>query len=219
MWGHWMGKRIAAIILAAGRSSRLGRPKQLVPFQGRTLLRHATLTAMYSPVESVTVVLGAFYPLLQKEIAFFDIKIVNNRAWMRGPGSSLKAGLTYVIANETTPFDGFMFLTCDQPLVNEALLDLMCERFQRRNQIVASSYGGTIGLPAIFGRDHLHALLGLADGMGAGNLLHQMKPNLNLEQVPFKGGDFDVDTSQDLVRLKKFLTTSSPKPTPWRGEW
>ena len=196
-----MSLDVAAIILAAGRSSRLGRPKQLVPFNGRTLLRHAVQSAIYSPVESVTVVLGAFYPTLAREVRCLDARIVKNGEWSEGMGSSLKSGLRHVLAHEKKAYDGFLFLTCDQPLVDESMLsDLYCE-FSSREDIVAASYNATVGVPAIVGRAHLENLLNLKDDAGARALLKSN--DVSVKKVPCRGGEFDIDTASDLVRLKK----------------
>jgi len=126
-------KRVVAILLAAGKSSRLRRPKQLVPFRGMSLLRHAAMSALYSQCYKVVVVIGAFHMRVRKEVKHLDVACVRNSLWHRGIGASIKTGIEYFLKKEPK-LDAFLFLLCDQPFVSEDHLSscINCKKICRR---------------------------------------------------------------------------------------
>jgi molybdenum cofactor cytidylyltransferase len=122
---------VAAIVLAAGASTRLGegRSKQLLRYQGRTLLRHSVEQALASACRPVIVVLGAEVERCQRELAGLDVHVTINPAWAEGMGSSIRAGMTALMT--AAPDARAVVITlCDQPLVGAAFLDRLVERYQ-----------------------------------------------------------------------------------------
>src|SRR5215467_7322460 len=107
---------IGIIVLAAGGSSRLGRPKQLLEFEGKSLLRWAVETALNSELGPVVVVLGAGFDLLQKEIADLSAEVIQNANWDDGMSSSIIAGLN-VVTSISPSIPAVIFMLCDQPRV------------------------------------------------------------------------------------------------------
>src|SRR5262249_31770573 len=127
--------RVGAIILAAGESSRLGQPKQLLSFRGTTLLRHAVQTALSSVCRPVAVVLGAHFEMVTDKLNGLPIEIVKNEAWRDGMSSSLRMGLAAV----ESEVDAVILMLCDQPLVSVELLNRLATS---NSSLAAAEYGG-----------------------------------------------------------------------------
>ena len=110
----------AAILLAAGASTRLGHPKQLVRFQNQSLLRRSAALALESGAEPVYVVLGSYAANLQPELEGLAVKVVVNPDWEEGMGSSLRCGIAEM-QRETPGASSVLVLVCDQPLLTIAM--------------------------------------------------------------------------------------------------
>jgi molybdenum cofactor cytidylyltransferase len=185
---------VAAIVLAAGASTRLGagRSKQLLRYQGRTLLRHSVEQALASSCRPVIVVLGAEVERCQRELAGLDVHVTINPAWADGMGSSIRAGMTALTA--AAPGARAVVITlCDQPLVGAAFIDRLVQRYQaaaaesggavqsggtaqsgepaEREPTVAAEYEGRPGVPALFPRSRFAELSRLDGAAGARHLL------------------------------------------------
>ena len=120
---------IAIVILAAGTSSRLGSPKQLLEYNGKNLLRHAVDTALETECASVFVVLGANSELLRKELKDKPVTVLENANWPEGMASSIRCGLEYITGTILRP-DSIIFMVCDQPHVSSSLLLSLIEKKQ-----------------------------------------------------------------------------------------
>ena len=193
---------VSAIVLAAGNSSRLGRPKQLVEFQGKTLIKHALEKALFAKFRSVFVVLGSDANLIKKEIQFLPVNILVNEKWEEGMGTSISEGIQYL---ETVhPYsEGVVLMACDQPfLTSDLLKELMITGQKTNAPAVACRYGESIGVPAFFSAKLFNELKGLKGGKGAKRIL--MKYRSEATFVDFPQGDFDIDTEADIVKLKRF---------------
>jgi molybdenum cofactor cytidylyltransferase len=188
-----------AIILAAGRSSRMGSPKQLLLYKGKTLLEHSIDEAKTSDVTSVLVVLGSEAGHMMTEANIWDAEIVDNENWASGMASSIIAGIK-VVVSERPDADAVILMVCDQPYVDSALLNQIIAKQQESDQpIVACEYEGALGVPALFHKFLFSQLLGLEGDAGAKKLINQ---NLNLvATVPFPSGHIDVDTPEAYEKL------------------
>ncbi|RSK44963.1 nucleotidyltransferase family protein [Hymenobacter rigui] len=191
----------AIILLAAGSSSRLGEPKQLVPFRGQTLLRRAAETAVAAAAGApVVVVTGALHQQLLPELAGLPVHSVRCAQWERGMGASLKTGLQQLGQLISSPTD-VIILLCDQPFVTpELLLQLETTHQQTDQPIVACTYADTRGVPVFFAAAMMPALLALPDGSGAGYLLKQHAAQVM--EVSFPAGVLDVDTPEQVAALR-----------------
>ena len=188
---------VALLLLAAGASSRMGRPKQLLPYRGRTLLRHAAETAVASGCAPLVLVTGALHDELVAEVADLPIRAVRNEHWETGMASSLQAGLTAVAGTNPT---AVLVLLTDQPLVTPALLQqLVALQQQTQAPAVAAAYAGTLGVPAIFSRALFHDLQQLQGAQGATRLLAMLGPAVG--RVDFPAGLLDVDTPEQYAAL------------------
>ena len=191
----------AVIILAAGTSSRLGHPKQLLPFQDQSLLKHAIKAALDSGVEPVVVVIRSNEKEIHSHIEDEPISIVLNEDYMQGIASSIKAGLGYILEAHKE-CDSVILMVCDQPHVNPALLKNLVTTKQETNKpIVACSYKNTIGVPALFDKKFFPELLSLNGEEGGKKvLLHHEN---EVAAIAFPKGEIDIDTPADYDALKK----------------
>jgi len=190
------------LLLAAGSSSRLARPKQLLPYQGKTLLRHAAEVAAASPCRPLVLVTGALHDELLPEIEGLPFHVVRNDNWADGMGGSIAAGLAELeTAAEGPKVDAVVVILCDQPLLNEDVIGQLIVQFQATGQpVVASAYAGIQGVPALFGRAVFPQLLDLRGANGARELLQQYA---HLPAIDFPGGATDVDTAAQYEALAK----------------
>ena len=191
---------IPAIILAAGASSRLGQPKQLVGIQGETMLERALRLATEAGAGPVLAVLGANFASICASISFEGSIPVLNDQWEHGMSSSIHAGLDEAdVRAPESP--GALVMACDQPRLSAEHLRALLAAFgaQRTPAIIASAYAGTHGIPAVFPRSAFPALRALRGDKGARGLI--AKPPCQVIALPFDGGEVDVDLPSDLAQL------------------
>lgn len=187
--------RIAAIILAAGGSTRFGKAKQLHPYQGEPLIRRAVNATMEAGVEEVIVVLGAGATDIEKELdGISGIRIVVNPDWHTGLASSLRVGLSAI-----SDADGVLVTLADQPFIGSAALRKLIEQFGDTRRIIASKYSDTVGAPAIFGNEYLDELKTLTGDHGAGKWIQSRISEVTI--VPLESAAIDIDTPDDVARL------------------
>jgi molybdenum cofactor cytidylyltransferase len=190
---------VAAILLAAGESARLGRPKQLLPFRGRTLLRHAAETAVASGCEHVYVVLGAGHDRARLEVDGLALHAVVNAEWREGMGASIRCGLRTAM-QRTGGLVGAMLLLADQPLVTPDHLRRMLATFRRTPMaIVAAHCHDHASPPAVFEAALFPLLLALNGAQGARRVIAAMPNDTMLFDLPEAA--FDLDTSADYALL------------------
>lgn len=206
---EWSGSSTAIIILAAGASTRMGRPKLLLPYGGRTFMRHTAETAAASLCRPILVVLGAYANQLQDEIDDLPVRSVINERWADGIGSSIQVGV------ETLNTDGRAALTaalvlmlCDQPYVTAAVInDLVMAYHLNGKGIVASEYNSTLGVPALFGRKYFAELSTLRGAAGAKHII--AAHTSDVVPVPFPKGMTDIDTPEDYQQLQHAMLPQS----------
>jgi molybdenum cofactor cytidylyltransferase len=191
----------SAIILAAGRSERLGAPKQLLQFRGETLLAHTINEARQASVQSIVVVFGYQFDLLAKTIDINGLQIVKNENWQIGIASSINCGIT-ALQNIAPLPDAAILMVCDQPFITASLLnDLIKAQKVSGKPIIASKYNDTAGIPVLFHKDLFPELLGLDGDSGAKKIIHKY-PDL-VTTFPFPKGGIDIDTLSDYEALIK----------------
>jgi molybdenum cofactor cytidylyltransferase len=192
---------MAIVILAAGKSKRLGSPKQLLSFNGKNLLQHAVDEALGTGCQSVFVVLGANINLLKKELKDKPVIVIENAAWQEGMASSIRCALQNIM-NTILRLDSVIFMVCDQPFVCSDLLLALVEKKQETGKpIAASMYADKKGTPALFHRSLFPELMKLTGDKGAGKLIAD-NPD-KVATVSFPEGNIDIDTASDYELLKK----------------
>ncbi|NMO17178.1 nucleotidyltransferase family protein [Pyxidicoccus fallax] len=190
---------IGVVLLAAGGSSRLGRPKQLLLHEGRSLVRRAAESALAAECGPVVVVLGAHREAVTSELTGLPVRTVEHADWAAGPGGSLVAGVRALTQDATV--DAVLVMLCDQLRVDSAHLRALVETWQRTGAaVVASTYEGTQGVPALFSRAVFPELEALGPEQGARRVI--ARDASRVAEVPLPGGGEDVDTAADLARLR-----------------
>ncbi len=190
---------VGLILLAAGESRRMGSPKQLLPFRGRSLLRHAAETALASRCRPVIVVLGAHGDRLREEIGDLPLTAVENPCWVEGMGSSIRTGVAALEAISEN-VEAAVLMLCDQPLISPQILnDLIATYNKAKPLAVASEYGGTLGVPALFSRTLFPELKSLESATGAKQVLKRHLKDVFSLAVP--AGALDVDTPEAYAAL------------------
>ena len=196
---------IAAIILAAGASRRMGQPKQLLPYKRQTLLCHVIRSALASECKPVIVVLGANAEQIKPTINKFPIKIVKNKNWTQGISSSINCGVTY-IQEQYLDIDAVVFFTCDQPFISAELIKQLVDAYNlSKKPIVASQYGDTWGIPALFSRNFFSALIKLKGDRGAKKIINQYRDLVYV--IDFPQGNIDLDTLENYQQFINYSTT------------
>jgi len=193
--------KIGGILLAAGGSSRLGRPKQLLEFNGKMLIRRAAETLVHSKCDLIVVVLGAEIERSSAELDGLDVAICVNENWQSGMSSSIIAGLNSLLETGTA-LDAVLITLCDQPHVDSTDIDQIVRAYtETLNPIVATQYGPTIGVPALFASEMFSKLLLLEGDKGARHLIRE---NIELvRSVHIEKAAIDIDTFDDLGNLTK----------------
>lgn len=223
---------IAAVVLAAGASSRLGEPKQLLRDQhGERLVHKVAREAMEAGCVPVCVVVGARANDVRDAVADLDVIAAENVDWSEGLSTSIRCGVAAALETNSLPagavedvgrvytdadgqtwlntkteltsfggIDGVLLLTCDMPAVGRAHVQALMNEFNGANSPVASSYGNTSGIPAIFPAPDFAALQSLSGDTGAKAILKQAKLGVSLVELP--GGALDLDTPEDVARWR-----------------
>ena len=186
---------ISVILLAAGNSSRLGRPKQLLEFQGRTLVRRAAEAAVESVCAPVIVVTGAYESEITAKLADLPLTFAQNPDWQSGIGSSIKTGVEK-LPKET---NAVLIMPSDQPFLSTSFINELALMFSMKGCIAASTYEKTLGIPAIFSREYFHELASLPSQQGAKCLIE--KHWSFVRAMEFPQGALDIDTEADYQEL------------------
>jgi molybdenum cofactor cytidylyltransferase len=190
---------VCAVILAAGSSSRMGSPKQTLQFRGKSLLRHAALSALGAGCRPVIVVTGANAELSRRELDGLDVQEVLNTGWETGMASSIRAGIE-ALASADADTDAAILLLCDQPHVTDNVIASLVEAHRATGRpVVASTYGGSFGVPALFSRTLFAELTRLEGKSGAKEVIKRHASEAHF--LLFQNGDVDVDTPDDFSRL------------------
>ena len=187
------------VLLAAGMSSRLGRPKQLLAYQGDYLLNHAIKVTKQVNVAATVVIIGAEAELLLNEIKNVDVKVVLNQQFKEGISSSIRCGVQY-IQDYDRNIENIIIMVCDQPYVDGAhILKLIACHEATGAKIVASIYSDRKGVPALFNKQLFPELLTLKGDTGAKELIK--KYTIETATVFLPLGEIDIDTEENYNML------------------
>jgi molybdenum cofactor cytidylyltransferase len=194
---------LPAVLLAAGQSSRLGSPKQMVRMNDETLLERTARIAAEAGADPVIAVLGANADRLDNlRFPANTIKVLNEY-WEEGVASSICAGMK-VILEQYAEAEAVLLLVCDQPAVTEEHLRSLILAAQREDGTLAtaaSSYASVTGTPAIFPARRFSQLLALRGDKGARSLLRDPEHPPVLTVLPH--GEIDIDTKEDLANWQR----------------
>jgi len=188
---------ITGLLLAAGASTRLGQPKQLLMYQGQTLLSRAVSVMQFHCKTPVIVMLGAHAGVVQSALTGQSVKVVHNSKWQQGMATSICEGLVHVPAGT----DGILIMLCDQPLITESDIGKLIDAWMTApDQIVATGYSeDEFGVPAIFPAAAFPALSALQGDQGARTVIAAAQAR---HVVPLPAARLDIDTPADVATLR-----------------
>jgi molybdenum cofactor cytidylyltransferase len=191
---------VGAVILAAGASTRIGIPKQLLQFRGQTFLRHAASVVLEAGCRPVVVVTGANAAASRESLRGLDVLEAENQQWESGMSSSVRVGIKALVTANPR-ITAVVLMLCDQPFVTrEIITQLVAAYHETGCSVVASRYGGSYGVPALFGKAHFAELATLEGAVGAKQVIQKHLQKVHL--LPFPEGEIDVDTPGDFARLQ-----------------
>lgn len=185
---------IGVAILAAGSSSRLGRPKQLVDHNHTTLLQHTIDCCNSINFGSKTLILGASSDNILPLTDLNGFKPCINESWFKGLSESMHLAICEATANPQ--IQHLLFLLSDQPFVTASLLEQLIEAHE---EITACAYNGQLGVPAIFSQGYFEELMSVNGDKGAKPVLRKYESIVKI--IPFEKGSIDIDTEEDVERL------------------
>ncbi len=192
--------KIPILILAAGGSSRMGSPKQLLKWKNSNLLNHTISKAIELNLKEIIVVLGANADMIIPEIDNKEVKILINQDWENGLGSSISAGVNHILQSNSS-IDGLLIMLSDQPLIeHNHYLKLIKNISSGNKAIVATKYSDSkLGVPALFDKFYFKDLIDLNSDFGAKQLISRYSENvISIENEKSR---FDIDTPEQYQNL------------------
>ena len=193
------GSRIAAVVLAAGASTRMGTAKQLLQIDGRPLVQHVLDNVQRSRVGEIILVLGHSAEVIQREVKLEGVKVVRNENFLQGMGTSLKSGL----AAADSKVQAALIILADQPFVRPETLDqLIAEHERTRAQIVIPTYRGFRGNPVLLDRSVFPEVMGLGGDIGCRAIFGEHQDGIVKLEVGDVGILLDIDQSRDYESLR-----------------
>ena len=193
--------QIGAVVLAAGKSTRMGEPKQLLRIDGKTLLERALTNLRDAKVRDIVVVLGFGAQAIQKHVALDEARVVENTDYEHGMASSLRVGLAALDTNA----DGALIVLADQPFIRAQTLDRIIDQYQDSDaQIVIPMYQGFRGNPVLLDRSVFPEVMALNGDIGCRAVFGDHQEGIVKVSVDDIGILLDIDTKDDYTKLQRY---------------
>jgi molybdenum cofactor cytidylyltransferase len=190
--------KVAAVVLAAGGSTRMGEPKQLLMVRGRPMLRRVAEAVCAIGLEQVVVVVGAHREAVMKALDGLSVTVVVNEDWCCGLSSSLRAGIGALRPD----VQAALFVLADQPALTPELLNTLVSRYRETGApIVAPVHDGKRGNPVLFDRALFRELMAVEGDSGGRQLLKRHEQEVDQVETMDPAVLMDIDTWQDYERL------------------
>lgn len=197
--------RFAAVILAAGISSRMGEAKQLLRLADNTVLGQVLENVRNSRVADIVLVLGHQAEKIKEQIRTENLTVVINESFRQGMGTSLRAGLAAL----PPEVDAALIVLADQPFIRPITLDLLTDQYRRSNaQIVIPTYKGFRGNPVLLGRSVFSEVMALTGDIGCRAIFGNHLEGIIKLPVEDIGILLDMDSKDDFDLLRDFRTGS-----------
>jgi molybdenum cofactor cytidylyltransferase len=190
---------IVAVILSAGESSRMGRPKALLPVDGIRFIEKIVSALKSTDVENIIVVLGHNAEEMRQKISDLPVTILVNHDYKQGQLSSLQVAIRHLeSSSEGSPVDGILVHLVDHPYISATLVDLMIDRFyETKKLIVVPRFQGRRGHPVIFARPLFSELLAAGPDQGAKPVVHAHRDDTLEIDTEDEGVLIDIDTPEE----------------------
>ncbi len=192
-------ERCGVLIVSAGERKRLGTPKQLLQFEGQSLINRLVNIVRDAVQFPITLVLGAAADAIEAQLTDDNLHVVINEEWREGMGSSIRVGLNQILKSDTN-IDGVLILVCDQPFIKSESIQSLIQMQQSTGlPMAACFYEGIVGTPALFHQSMFSDLLKLVGDTGAKKIMKDQMVDvakLNLEK-----GVIDIDTMEDYQKI------------------
>ncbi len=201
---------ISAIVLAAGESKRMGQTKQLLDWEGRTILQRVLENLSRSQVDEVILVLGHEAKRIQQTLDTHKVKVVINRNYKEGMITSIQQGLI----NLDDKVEAFFIVLADQPAVGPEVFDRLIGEFRQaspQKSIVLPTFHGRRGHPALFGAKYKKEALRIAGDVGFRQVLQEHPEEILTVEMDTDSILQDIDTPDD---YRKQLKTNFPGKDP-----
>lgn len=191
---------LAAIILAAGKSARMGQAKQLLPLGESTVLGQSIAHVRGAALDEIILVLGASAEAIRRQLPLEGLKLVVNPHYEEGMATSLRAGLEAL----SPQADAALILLADQPLVRPATLNRLADHYRRTNpRILIPTCRGIRGNPVLLDRSLFAEAMALAGDVGCRALFAQHPEAIAKLEVEDEGILLDIDNPDDYQRLRR----------------
>lgn len=190
-------KKIVALILAAGESSRLGKPKQNLIYGNNTLLNHIKEHLTLNFVDRTFIVLGAYSKEIIRSSKLNASEVIEFDNWKEGMGSSLAYACSKIFSEKD--YDGILITLSDLPLVERSDYEKMIDLFESDFDIVATKANKSLGVPAIFGAQYFNELQQIKGKKGAKPLINKYKKVAKVYKN--NNAAIDVDSVSDYTKL------------------
>jgi len=192
-------RNIAGIVLAAGASTRLGRPKQLVLLNGRPLLERVIAAVLESNLDHIVLVLGYRAPEIKKALQSFlahsKLSILVNHNYQTGMAGSLQMGIQHIMND----YGAAMIILADHPFVVSGLINHLVDRFRETDKaICVPTFKGRRGHPVCIRRRFYPDIMSLSGDIGAREILREHPDQLLAVEMDSDRAFKDIDTKSDL---------------------
>jgi molybdenum cofactor cytidylyltransferase len=186
---------IAAVILSAGESSRMGRPKALLPIDGQTFIEKIVKALREAGLQNIIVILGHDAEAMRQKITHLPVTILVNPEYRKGQLSSLRVAIRHLLANDTC--SGLLVHLVDHPYIDAALVNLLIEGLEDSGKLIAvPRFHGKRGHPVIFARSLFNELLNAPEDQGAKAVVNAHRDETLEIETEDKGITLDIDTPE-----------------------
>jgi molybdenum cofactor cytidylyltransferase len=205
--------RVGAVVLAAGSSSRMGKPKQLLPLAGTTVLEQTLQNLRAAHVDEIVLVLGSSAEIIERQLSTSSIKnlkILVNPDYSQGMASSLSVGLS-ATASE---IDAALIVLADQPFIQPETFNRIIDRYHHSEaQIIIPAYRGFRGNPVLLDRSVFDEVMALKGDIGCRAIFGDHSDRIVKVEVDDIGVLLDIDNREDYERLRVFGRTGQDETT------
>lgn len=192
--------KIAALVLAAGLSSRMGSNKMLVRINGLTIIEKTIQVLREAPLSGISIILGDSSDAVREVLRDYPVNFVYNPDYRSGMSSSIKCGIKSVLGNKA--IDAVLVMLGDMPLIAASTIDRLIEEFrQSRRPIVVPYYNGQRGHPVLFSRAIFAHIMEIRGDNGAREVIEKFPEQVSYVGVNDRGIILDLDTKQDIIDI------------------